>query len=165
MDKTPISTKPTDGPDQDLILDPQLDLNVAMCTCASLRKTTRVVTQLFDAALKPVGLTPGQFTVLATLSRIGEQPQTKLAKKLLMDRTTMIRNLRPLEDKGFVETDRSGIRGAKVLRLTDDGRQALETALPHWQQAQSQIVNALGAARWGGLITDLGATVEAVQQL
>ncbi len=140
------------------------DLDVTKCTCASLRKTTRVVTQYFDNALKPAGLTPGQFTVLAALNRLGPRRQTQLAEILAMDRTTLIRNLRPLEKMGLVVTNTTGKRGAKTLTLSVDGARALEQALPHWQKAQSQIIKALGPEGWGGLITGLASAVQAVQE-
>lgn len=140
-----------------------IDLDPTLCTCASLRKTSRVVTQFFDSALKPAGLTPGQFTVLAALSNRGPSRQADLADILAMDRTTLIRNLRPLESRGLVSTDTASKRGVKTLTLTAAGDRVLGLALPLWQQAQSQIIEALGQDRWGGLITDLASTVEAVQ--
>ncbi len=139
------------------------DMDVTMCTCANLRRTTRVVTQYFDGALKPAGLTPGQFTVLSVLSRQGPQRQTQLADTLAMDRTTLIRNVRPLEKKGLVATGTAGNRGAKTLTLTTVGARALEDALPHWQQAQARIIEALGTEGWGGLIAGLSSAVQAVK--
>lgn len=143
------------------ILTDELDLT--KCTCANLRKATRVVTQYFDNALKPTGLTPGQFTVLAALHRLGPKRQTQLAETLAMDRTTLIRNLRPLEKKGLVATDTASKRGAKTLTLTVAGASTLERALPHWQKAQGQIITALGSERWDGLITGLASAVQAAQ--
>ena len=123
-----------------------------------------MVTQFFDSALKPVGLTPGQFTVLAALSNRGPSRQAELADILAMDRTTLIRNLRPLENKKLVSSDTASKRGAKTLTLTASGERVLKQALPRWKQAQSRIIEALGPDRWGGLIDDLSSTVEAVQQ-
>ena len=139
-------------------------MDVTLCTCANLRKTTRVVTQFFDSALKPVGLTPGQFTVLAALAKSGPSRQTQLAEMLAMDRTTLIRNLRPLEKKRFVAADTTAKRGAKTLTLTAAGADLLDVALPHWQRAQGHIIEALGRQRWGGLITGLSSTIQAVQE-
>ena len=80
--------------------DQQGHLDVALCTCANLRKATRVITQAFDAALQPTGLKATQFTVLATLARQGDGPLTLLAESLVMDRTTLTRNLKPWSARG-----------------------------------------------------------------
>ena len=136
------------------------DMDVTMCTCAKLRRTTRVVTQYFDGALKPAGLTPGQFTVLSVLSQQRPQRQTQLADTLAIDDTTLIRNVRPLEKRGLVATDTAGV---KTLTLTTDGSRALEDALPHWRQAQARIIKALGTEGWGGLIAGPSSATEAVK--
>jgi len=112
-------------------------MDVTLCTCANLRRTSRVVAHYFDGALKPVGLAPGQFTVLSVLSRQGPQRQTQLADTLEMDRTTLIRNIRPLEKRGLVATDTAGNRVVKTLILTKGGVRALEDALLPWRQAQA----------------------------
>lgn len=139
------------------------DLKVVMCTCASLRRASRAVTQFYDNALKSTGLTTGQFTVLAALSARGPVRQIELANILAMDRTTLIRNLRPLEDKQFVAVDTANPRGAKTLSLTKLGGDTLRQSLPHWDQAQSHMIAALGQDRWRGLIDALNSTVRAVQ--
>ena len=78
-------TRPAhDGPD------------MQVCAHASLRKAMRVVSQAYDAALKPSGLRATQFTLLAVLARAGDMPLTKLAEILVMERTTLTRNLKPL---------------------------------------------------------------------
>lgn len=134
-----------------------------MCTCANLRKATRVVTQLFDAALKPVGLTPSQFTLLAALDKRGPIAQSALADALVMERTTLIRNLRPLVARGLVATETGGGRGVKTLSLTGAGATALGDALPRWRAAQARIVDALGERRWDGLIANLQSAVAAAE--
>ncbi len=141
-------------------LDPH---DLALCTCANLRKTTRVVTQFCDEALKPFGLTPGQFTILAVLSSRGPRRQAKLAEALAMDRTTLIRNLRPLEKKGLIAVTAEGRRGAKVLDITPAGEEIMRQAMPQWRRFQDRAVEALGNAGWGDLIRGLQATNEAFQ--
>jgi len=133
-------------------------MDVTMCTCANLRRTTRVVMQFFDGALKPAGLTPGQFTVLSVLSKQRPQRQTLLADTLAMDRTALIQNVRSLEKRGLVATDTAGVK-----TLTTDGARALEDALPHWRQAQARIIKALGTEGWGGLIAGLSSATEAAK--
>ena len=73
--------------------------DLAACACANLRKAARVVTQAYDKALKPTGLRATQFTVIATLATEGDAPLTRLAEALVMDRTTLTRNLKPWSAK------------------------------------------------------------------
>ena len=135
----------------------------ATCTCANLRKAARVVTQAFDTALQPSGLRATQFTVLATLAKRGEMPLMKLAEAMVLDRTTLTRNLRPLIAKGLVSEARDADRRVRRLGLTGAGQAALEAALPHWRDAQARLVTALGPWRWADLLGDLAQTVEAVR--
>jgi DNA-binding MarR family transcriptional regulator len=139
------------------------DLNVALCACGNLRRANRVVTQFYVDAMRPTGLTPGQFTVLVLLSGGQPKSQTALAEALAMDRTTLFRNLRPLEEKQLISVNTTKPRGAKTLSLTDLGGEALEHALPLWQQAQDHMTSTLGQDRWAGLIDGLASAVQAAQ--
>ena len=134
-----------------------------MCTCANLRSATRAVTQLYDAALRPSGLTASQFAILATLSALGAVAQSVLAHALVMDRTTLIRNLRPLVDRGLIDAAPTGRRGQKTLSLTTAGEGAYRNALPHWRTAQQRLADGLGHGHWGELIQGLRAAVAAAQ--
>ena len=133
--------------------------DVAFCSCASLRKAARAVTQSFDAALAPVGLKATQFTVLATVERLGEAPLTRLAEALVMDRTTLTRNLKPLERAGWLRLSEGEDRRVRRIALTRRGRALLDRARPLWQAAQSRVVEGLGEQRWSGLFDGLAATV------
>ena len=135
----------------------------AACTCAQLRKAARVVTQDYDEALAPAGLRTTQFTVLATLARRGEVPLTRLAEALVMDRTTLTRNLKPLVRDQLVRIEAAADQRVRRVSLTGRGRAALDRALPLWHAAQSRLVGRLGRARWAALIGDLEATVALVQ--
>lgn len=143
----------------------QHDLDVALCTCANLRKATRVITQAFDAALQPAGLKATQFTVLATLARQGDGPLTLLADALVMDRTTLTRNLKPLVRKGLVRIDHEEDQRVRKVVLTDAGRTQFEAALARWKQTQARIQQQLGQDRWSGLLDDLAATVDVARTL
>jgi DNA-binding MarR family transcriptional regulator len=141
------------------------ELATASCTCASLRRTTRVVTKFYEDALKPSGLTPGQFTVLAVLLNRGERRQSEISELLAMERTTLIRNLRPLEARGLIVGQTSGPRRAKTLDITSDGKKVHQRALPHWRRAQSKIIETLGTNRWNSLMRDLVTTADSVQSV
>jgi DNA-binding MarR family transcriptional regulator len=76
---------------------------------------------------------------------------------LVVDRTTLTRNVAPLERAGLIETAPSGDRRERLLRVTGKGLAALEEATPLWERAQESMVEGLGAPRWKGLIADLSA--------
>lgn len=134
--------------------------NVAACTCANLRKAARVVTQRYDAALQPTGLKATQFALLATLAKRGDLPLTHLAEALVMDRTTLTRNLKPLIGKGLVSIESEKDQRVRRINLTAKGNRAFENALPRWEAVQSKLVAGLGFERWSGFLDDLAATVD-----
>ena len=119
------------------------------CACANLRKAARVVTQLFDGVLAPSGLKATQFTLLVTSRLMGETPVGELAGTMVMDRTTLSRDLKPLVREGLLEV-RPGEDGrTRLVRVTPEGR-ALAGAYPLWKRAQEAVVTALGSDRFEG---------------
>jgi DNA-binding MarR family transcriptional regulator len=129
------------------------------CACANLRKASRAVTQVYDAALQPTGLKATQFTLLATLSTLGDLPLTRLAEALVMDRTTLTRNLKPLIGKGLVDVASGDDQRVRKVGLTPSGRTAFDEALPHWRIAQSRFVEGLGQEKLRDLLAGIGGTV------
>ena len=119
------------------------------CVCQALRRAARKVTNRYEAALKPVGLKAGQFTILAALMRDHHLPLGALARGLGMDRTTLTKDLRPLERRGLVASvaDESDAR-IRGLRLTDAGRAVLQEAFPLWRAAQDESHARVGADSW-----------------
>jgi DNA-binding MarR family transcriptional regulator len=122
------------------------------CACLTLRGTARAVTQMYDETLKPSDLKATQFSVLAAVAVEGPASMTAISKALVMDRTTLTRNLKPLMERGLVK---EGV-GAKDRRqrqivITRAGNAALSKALPLWKKAHSQIVDGIGHARWQGM--------------
>ena len=138
-------------------------MDVANCSCANLRKATRVVTQMYDAALQPVDLKATQFTLLATLAKGGGLPLTRLAELLVMDRTTLTRNLKPLMARGLIETGSEADQRVRRISLTEEGRAMFERALPAWEDVQHRFVEGLGRQKWAGFVDDLAAAVKTVQ--
>jgi DNA-binding MarR family transcriptional regulator len=143
---------------------PKLDLELCAtvrqtCTANSLRRATRAITALFDDALRPTGLRISQVSILVALAISEEATVSKLAGRLALDRTTMTRNLAPLERRGFLETVTVGDARQRSLRLTEEGRAALARALRVWQRVQRRVVAGLGDARWRSLQQGLDAAV------
>lgn len=131
----------------------------ALCTCANLRMATRTVTQVYDQALAPAGIKTTQFALMTTLERLGQTPLTRLAERMAMDRTTLTRNLKPLIDKGFIDTSSGNDRRVRWLRVSKQGAAALTSARPLWQDVQARMVSGLGAKRWQTLLDDLAIAV------
>jgi len=122
------------------------------CTCLAVRQAARHITQFYDQHLAPVGLRTTQFSILARLRRLGPVTINVLADELVMDRTTLGRNILPLEREGLISiapgrTDRR----SKELRLTDAGIERLRAARGGWREAQTQFVAAFGEERTAGL--------------
>ncbi len=130
------------------------------CTCFNLRKATRAVTQLFDEALKPCGLFATQFTLLAAISSRENVAITELSKALVMDRTTLTRNLKPLQKLGWVEVLQGEDKRTKTLSLTRSGKNVLKKAMIHWKKVQRQVVKTLGNSNWEVLLDNLSSTVK-----
>ena len=133
----------------------------ANCTCLNLRKASRAVTKFYDDAFKPVGLRVTQFSLLAMVANRGPAGMKELAKLLVMDRTTLTRNLKPLIDQGFLEVIECDDRRQRPIAITSRGRNRLAKALPLWREAQNRVVANLGRETWVGLLQSLSATVSA----
>ena len=122
------------------------------CTCLAVRQAARHVTQFYDRHLAPVGLRTTQFSILARLRRHGAMTINALAEEMVMDRTTLGRNILPLERDGLISikpgrTDRR----SKELRLTDAGLERLRAGYQGWRDAQKGFAAAFGNERTVGL--------------
>jgi DNA-binding MarR family transcriptional regulator len=125
------------------------------CTGFGLRKAARALGRIYDEAMAPAGLRATQFNLLVALSLAGEAPVMKVADELGLDRTTLTRNLGPLERDGLVESVPDADRRVRRVRLTERGHAALAAALPRWERTQRRVVTALGKKRWRELMDGL----------
>lgn len=114
------------------------------CTCAKLRRTARRVTQAYDRALKPAGLRLTQYSVLANLVWRGPLSITDLAELLAMDRTTLTRNLRPLDKAGWLAIGEGPDRRSRAVAVTAAGRRVYKRALPLWKSAEHGLRRKMG---------------------
>jgi DNA-binding MarR family transcriptional regulator len=133
------------------------------CACFNLRRVTRAVTQLYDDFLRPTGLRVTQFSVLVALRNMGQATVNQLADKLVVDRTTLTRNLRPLQEAGLVRTRPGADRRVREISLTQAGEDKLHQALPRWREAQNEMRRSLGRDRLDRLLADLSATLHGVR--
>jgi DNA-binding MarR family transcriptional regulator len=114
------------------------------CTCATLRRASRALTQLYDEALRPVGLRATQFTVLQALSLTGEVSQGELGRLLAMDSTTLTRTVEIMGRHGWIAKRRGQDRREWRMRLSKSGEAQLKRSLPHWQKVQDRLRAQLG---------------------
>lgn len=135
---------------------------MAVETCAgyNLRRTSRVVTQLFDSALEPTGLRSTQAAILQMIVATDSGSVAGLARELAMDPSTLTRNLQPLVRDELVELVNAPRGRAKLARLTPKGRAKLDQVLVHWKQAQTEFVKRFGAKRWSQLRSELNAVTD-----
>ena len=137
--------------------------NIEMsCTHYNLRKASRSVTQFFNAVLKPSGLEINQVTLLTAISLHGPAQMTILAQELVMDRTTLTRDLKSLERCGFISIRPGQDKRMRFVSITEAGEIALAEAIPLWESAQLAMVESLGSERWASLLTELKHVVSSV---
>ena len=114
------------------------------CLCFAAQRAARALARRFDEALAPLGLTSGQFSLLTSLNRPAPPSIGAVAALLVMDRTTLTANLKPLERRGLVKIDIDPAdRRMRRLILTSDGRKVLQSALPIWQEVHGEIDGAM----------------------
>lgn len=114
------------------------------CMCASLRRASRSITQVYEQALVPAGLSATQFTILQTLTIAGEVTHGELARILAMDSTTLTRTLAVMSRSGWITKRRGKDRREWRMRPSTAGKTLFKQALPHWQKAQTQLRRQLG---------------------
>jgi DNA-binding MarR family transcriptional regulator len=122
------------------------------CACANLRRAARMVTQLYDDALRPTGLRATQFTLLQALNLAPGISQKELAALLGIDSTTLTRTLSLLRRKGWIRAGTGSDRRELHLLLTPAGQREYERVLPYWRVAQKRLQEALGEADWNQVI-------------
>jgi DNA-binding MarR family transcriptional regulator len=125
------------------------------CVCFNLRWVTRAMTQFFDAELRRHGIRPSQGSVLLALKARESWSMAELSDFLGMERTTLVRNLRPLQRDGLVKADGGGRGGRLELTITAKGREKIAAAMPAWRSAQRAAVKTLGEQRWSAILADL----------
>ena len=117
---------------------------VQQCTCFNLRKATRAITLMYDQALRPSGLRTTQFLLLTEIKVSAPITIKPLARKMLMHRTALARNLKLLEEKGLIKIEPGHDRRERIIGLTIRGQKSLMRAYPFWQHAQRKVAKHFG---------------------
>jgi len=126
------------------------------CVCINLRRLARVTTQLYDEAMAASGLKITQYSLLCAIARSEPAALSALAHEVDLDRTTLARNLNPLERDGLVALTAGADRRVTEVTLTAKGRAAIDRARPQWERAQRQVMARIGVDR-AALIRELAA--------
>ncbi len=121
-----------------------IELQEKACFCINFRQTANTLTKLYNKALEPYNISASQFSLLNEIDYLKECSKTELAYFAKLDRTTVVRNLKILVDKGFV-SDRQGENQRESLIMTTDlGKQIVKDGLAAWKKAQDQVKNQIG---------------------
>ena len=122
------------------------------CTCLAVRQAARHITQFYDQHLASAGLRTTQFSILVKLKRLGPMTINALADELVMDRTTLGRNILPLEREGLLSVGAGRTdRRSKELTITPAGIERLRGARKGWSKAQAKFAGTFGVERTAGL--------------
>ena len=125
------------------------------CACFNIRKTARVITQLYDEALRPTGLRVTQFSIMMAARSLEPVTLSRLSAVMAMDRTTLTRNLRPLEREGLIAIESGADRRERQVIVTARGQQVLAKAIPLWEHLQTRFATRFGQERLQQLFADL----------
>lgn len=127
-------------------MKPQSSINT--CNCFAIRQAARFVSQLYERHYAKAGITAAQFSLLAYIAEAEKAGMTEIAEAMVMDRTTLVRALKPLERDGFVVSVPEGKGSRKLLlMLSDAGRRKLAEGAECWHAAQAEYVELVGAKR------------------
>jgi DNA-binding MarR family transcriptional regulator len=142
-----------------------LDLSgMRRCACGNLRRTTRAITQFYDQLLQPCGLRSTQISLLLNISLHGNISVGELGAILLMDQTTVTRNIEILRKLGYINVTKEDHDGRKKsISITESGIRKLVEAEPLWEQAQSRIEQGLGAERYRDFLKTLKDVAQLLQ--
>ena len=134
------------------------------CAVRATRATSRALTRRYDEALRPSGLRATQFPLLVAIALSGSATVSELAETMAMDRTTLTRELRPLEDRGLVTSRPGEDRRTREIEVTAEGREAIARTMPLWREVQARVLAEMGPARWEGITTALEELSDAAER-
>ncbi len=137
-----------------------------MCVCSNLRRASRAVTNYYDSLLGQVSdLRVSQVIMLVVLYLAGPQSIHELAEILALDRTTIGRNLRPLEKQGLLTLTPGNDQRTRVVTLTKQGEETLLRVVPKWEQAQNHMVTGIGKEQVTAFLKELSSVAAQVHDV
>ena len=121
---------------------------LSTCACHKTRMAMRSVTRAYDEALRPLGLRATQLLLLVAIAAEGAMSISALADTIGMDRSTLTRNVQPLEEEGLIQRGGEGWRRSRALKVTSEGRALMSKAIRLWESAQENLRRKLGQKDW-----------------
>lgn len=142
----------------------ETDYIIQFCACANLRKAARIVTQSYEKQMKCTGLKVTQYYMLVNIAHHKEISISSLGEAMLLDQTTITRNVNILKENGYVNItkDKDDSR-TKSIQLTDIGSAKLEEATPIWLQIQEKAEDAMGKESYKDLLDMLESLQEIIE--
>jgi DNA-binding MarR family transcriptional regulator len=125
------------------------------CVCTSIRKAARVLARTYDAALAPAGMNVTQLAVMRAILRHPDEPLSRVAEDLEMDRTSLYRAIEALKKQGWVRLSDGKDSRSRSASITKGGELALSQADPGWSRTQGAIVDRFGRTEWQAFVREL----------
>jgi DNA-binding MarR family transcriptional regulator len=135
---------------------------LATSACVNLRKSSRAVTRRFDEALEPCGLRSTQLAVLLMIAAMERPTQTRIARELVAEQSTISRNLQLLKAKGLIKTTAARSSPYQTISLTPKGVERVREAIPIWERTQNAFVKKFGESRWVESLDSLSNAISSV---
>jgi len=133
-----------------------LDLTgTGYCASLNFRRTSRIVTRMYDTAMQESGVRSTQFAILVGIAKLQPVAMGTLAKVLMLDSSTLTRSLRLLQKEGMIEISKRAAMRRRFLKLTRPGEKVLQRSLPLWRAAHARFVATVGAEYWLKLRNEL----------
>lgn len=127
----------------------------SLCACTTVKKLSRVLGRIYDAALVESGINITQLGVLRCIDRRQGEPLIRVAEEMELDRTALYRALAPMIRNGWIVTTDAGLGNVKTARITPKGRRAMEKAGVGWDEMQQQLIASFGDSKYGQLVNEL----------
>lgn len=140
-------------------------LGTGQCVCFQLRRASRAITQLYDAALQPAGIRSTQFALLVAVAKKEPITISELGGLLVIDSTTLSRSLRKLEQMVLLKVVSGSDRRQRLVKLTAKGWRVLEKSVPYWKKVQAEVISGLTQVDWAEIQTNLQDLKDVSQQV
>jgi len=130
------------------------------CVCTSIRKAARVLARTYDAALAPSGMNVTQLAVMRAVLRHPDEPLSRVAEDLAMDRTSLYRAIEALKKQQWLTLSDGKDSRSRSASITKSGKLALSQADPGWRKTQGNIVDRFGRAEWQAFVGELQRLID-----
>ena len=121
-------------------------LRSSTCHCVNLRRASQALTEYYDLAMKPYGITLNQYSIMQNIRRIEPCSVAELSRVLRLDRTTLVRNLKALTERGLVVDKKEETKRARKLECSQEGKKNLEKAVLAWERTQKELEEYIGSS-------------------